>query len=79
MSKADHKICYYIKWFNECSIRGAAYLTWFLASLLVFLFLVSLNNKTNKLECVCHSWIGFAGISSSWGFKHWLLRANQHL
>ncbi|KAJ6966761.1 hypothetical protein NC652_004347 [Populus alba x Populus x berolinensis] len=27
MSKADHKICYYTKWFNECSIRGAADLT----------------------------------------------------
>jgi hypothetical protein len=27
MSKADHKICYYTRWFNECSIRGAADLT----------------------------------------------------
>jgi hypothetical protein len=45
MSKADHKICYYTRWFNECSIRGAADLTWFLTSLLVCLFFVSLNNK----------------------------------
>ena len=59
MLKVDHKICYYTKWwFNECSIRGAADLTSFLASLLVCLFLVSLNNKIYKLECVCHSWIG---------------------
>ena len=58
MRKVEHKICYYTRWFNECSIRGAADLTWFLASLLVCLFLVSLNNKIYKLECVCHAWIG---------------------
>jgi len=58
MSKADHKICYYTRWFNECSIKGAADLTWFLASLLVCLFLVSLNNKIYKLKWSCHGWIG---------------------
>jgi len=50
MSKADHEIYYYTRWFNECSIRGAADLTSFLACLLVCLFLVSLNNKIYKLN-----------------------------
>jgi len=27
MPKADHKICYYTKWFNKSSIRGAAELS----------------------------------------------------
>jgi len=58
MSKADHKICYYTRWFNECSIKGAADLTWFLASFLLCLFLVSLNNKIYKLKRACHAWIG---------------------
>jgi hypothetical protein len=42
-------------------------------------FLVSLNKKDLQVKiCTsCLNW--FTDISSSWGFKRWLLGANQHL